>query len=170
MAKSPTRRLEAYTQVSINRVILCFGFIFFNVMYYTGHTDNLENRLAQHQNKMISSCYTSTRLPVKLMYSQEFPTREEALASEKQIQGWSRRKKEALMNGDWHALSAYASRRRVDLPAKPHHLWRPSSARTGSRKTLNTVQTLDDLALRETPLYTGQSKSIGLFAKYQTHH
>jgi len=90
--------------------------------YYTGHTDNLENRLAQHQNKMILSCYTSTRLPVKLMYSQEFSTREEALASEKQIQGWSRRKKEALIKGDWHALSAYASRRRVDLPTKPQNL------------------------------------------------
>ncbi len=87
--------------------------------YYTGHTDNLENRLAQHQNKTISGCYTSTRLPVKLMYSQAFSTRVEALASEKQIQGWSRRKKEALIKGDWHALSVYASRRRVGSHAKP---------------------------------------------------
>ena len=87
--------------------------------YYTGHTDHLESRFAQHQNKMISSCYTSTRLPVQLMHSQEFTTREEALAAEKQIQGWSRKKKEALIKGDWHALSAYASRRRVDLPTKP---------------------------------------------------
>ena len=87
--------------------------------YYTGHTDNLENRFAQHQNKMISSCYTSTRLPVQLMYSQDFSTREEALASEKQIQRWSRRKKEALIKRDWHALSAYASRRRVGLSTKP---------------------------------------------------
>ena len=80
--------------------------------YYTGHTDNLESRFAQHKNKMIPNCYTSTRLPIQLMYSQEFPTREEALVAEKQIQGWSRRKKEALIQGDWQALSDYAKRKK----------------------------------------------------------
>lgn len=90
--------------------------------YYTGHTDNLENRFAQHQNRMISSCYKSTRLPVQLMYSQAFSTREEALAAEKQIQGWSRRKKEALIKGDWLALSEHASRRRAGLPTKLQYL------------------------------------------------
>ena len=68
---------------------------------------------------MIPSCYTNTRLPVQLMYLQEFSTREEALAAKKQIQGWSRRKKEALISNDWHALSQYASRRRVDLTTTP---------------------------------------------------
>jgi putative endonuclease len=76
--------------------------------YYTGHTDNLENRLAQHRCKLIPTCYTATRLPVHLVFSQEFSTREEALASERQIKGWSRKKKEALINNDWVALSAYA--------------------------------------------------------------
>jgi putative endonuclease len=80
--------------------------------YYTGHTDNLETRLYQHQNKTMPGCYTSTRLPVKLMYSETFPTREEALIAEKRIQGWSRRKKEALFRQDWEALSMYASRRK----------------------------------------------------------
>lgn len=80
--------------------------------YYTGHSDNLENRIYQHQNKIIPSCYTSTRLPVKLVYSQTFATREEALAAEQQIKGWSRKKKEALIRQDWRALSEYASRRR----------------------------------------------------------
>ncbi len=70
---------------------------------------------------MISSCYTCTRLPVQLMYSQKFSTREEALAAEKQIQGWNRRKKDALIKGDWQALSAHASRRRVDLPTNLDH-------------------------------------------------
>ena len=78
--------------------------------YYTGHTDNLENRLAQHHLKLIPECYTSTRLPVQLVFSQEFATREEALASERQIKGWSRKKKEALIMGDWEALTAYAKR------------------------------------------------------------
>ena len=80
--------------------------------YYTGHTDNLDNRLKQHEDKMISGCYTSTRLPVQLVYSQGLGSREEALAAEKQIQGWSRRKKEALINGDWQALSVYAKRKK----------------------------------------------------------
>ena len=81
--------------------------------YYAGHTDNLENRLAQHHAKEILSCYTATRLPVTLVYSQEFSTRAEALASERQIKGWSRKKKEALINGDWETLSLYAKRKKT---------------------------------------------------------
>jgi putative endonuclease len=79
--------------------------------YYTGHTDNLENRLAQHHNKVYLTCYTATRLPVQLMFSQAFNSREEALASERQIKGWSRKKKEALVSGDWEKLSLYSKRK-----------------------------------------------------------
>jgi len=78
--------------------------------YYTGHTDNLEARLYQHYHKVISSCYTATRLPVELMYTTEFPTRMEALTAEYQIKGWSRKKKEALINGNWDELSRCAKR------------------------------------------------------------
>ena len=76
--------------------------------YYTGHTDNLEQRLSQHQQRYFRTCYTATRLPVELLYCQEFPTREEALASERQIKGWSRKKKEAMMRGDWNEVSRLA--------------------------------------------------------------
>ncbi|HAW6248921.1 TPA: GIY-YIG nuclease family protein [Legionella pneumophila] len=79
--------------------------------YYTGQTDNLEKCLTQHQDKMIPGCYTSTRLPIQLKFSQEFMSREEALNAERQIKGWSRRKKEALINGDWQALSDYSKRK-----------------------------------------------------------
>ncbi|HFE8532824.1 TPA: GIY-YIG nuclease family protein [Legionella pneumophila] len=79
--------------------------------YYTGQTDNLEKRLTQHQDKMIPGCYTSTRLPIQLKFSQEFMSREEALSAERQIKGWSRKKKEALINGDWQALSDYSKRK-----------------------------------------------------------
>ncbi len=75
--------------------------------YYTGHTDNLEQRLAKHQAGEIEG-YTSTRVPVRLLFSEEFPTRGEALACERQIKGWSRRKKEALMRGDWAEISRLA--------------------------------------------------------------
>ena len=63
--------------------------------YYTGHTDNLEERMAKHKAGEIEG-YTSTRLPVRLVFSEPFPTREEALACELQLKGWSRKKKEAL--------------------------------------------------------------------------
>ena len=79
--------------------------------YYTGHTDNLENRLTQHVSKASVSCYTATRLPVELVFSQAFATRDEALASERQVKNWSRKKKEALINSDWVALSLYAKRK-----------------------------------------------------------
>ncbi|HET9295924.1 MAG TPA: GIY-YIG nuclease family protein [Candidatus Binatia bacterium] len=77
--------------------------------YYTGHTDNLEERIAKHQSGEIES-YTSTRLPVRLVFSEEFPTRADALACERQIKGWSRMKKEALMRRDWAEVSRLASR------------------------------------------------------------
>jgi putative endonuclease len=75
--------------------------------YYTGHTENLELRLGQHQAGGYSE-FTSRRRPVELMWSQYFPTRIEALEAERQIEPWSRAKKEALIRGDWAALSFYA--------------------------------------------------------------
>jgi len=77
--------------------------------YYTGHTDNLEERIAKHQMGEIEG-YTSTRRPVKLLFSEEFSTRAEALAVERQIKGWTRRKKEALIRGDWSEVSRLAQR------------------------------------------------------------
>ena len=78
--------------------------------YYTGHTDNLENRLMQHHHKVYPTCYTAIRLPVQWVFSQEFATREEALASEGQIKGWSCKKKEAFIKGDWETMSIHAKR------------------------------------------------------------
>ena len=75
--------------------------------YYTGHTDDLEKRIAEHQSGAIEG-YTSTRLPVKLLFSEQFVTREEALSCEQQVKGWSRKKKEALMRGDWKEVSHLA--------------------------------------------------------------
>jgi putative endonuclease len=75
--------------------------------YYTGHTDNLEARVWQHNNGKLDG-YTSSRLPVELVFSQDHPTREEALASERQIKGWSRKKKEAMIRGDWSEVSRLA--------------------------------------------------------------
>ena len=80
--------------------------------YYTGHTDNLENRMGQHNTSAITSCYTFKRRPLTLAFSQEFVTREEALGAEQQIKGWGRKKKEAMMRGDWAEVSRLAHERR----------------------------------------------------------
>ncbi|KGB53023.1 Excinuclease ABC, C subunit-like protein [Sphingopyxis sp. LC81] len=76
-------------------------------LYYTGHTDNLEYRIGQHQSGQIEG-FTSSRLPVRLMWSQDFPTRFEALDAEMRIKKWSRAKKEALIRGDWQAMNHFA--------------------------------------------------------------
>jgi predicted GIY-YIG superfamily endonuclease len=76
--------------------------------YYTGHTDNLDKRFSEHTTGAITSCYTFKRRPVELVFSQDCTTREEALASEQQIKGWSRRKKEAMIRGDWTEVSRLA--------------------------------------------------------------
>jgi predicted GIY-YIG superfamily endonuclease len=76
--------------------------------YYTGHTDNLDLRIAQHQQGAFTSCYTYKRRPVELCFTETFATREEALISERKIKGWSRKKKQAMMQGDWNKVSALA--------------------------------------------------------------
>ena len=78
--------------------------------FYVGHTDDLERRLWQHETGAIRG-FTLAYLPVKLVWSQDFTTREEAKAAEKQIKGWSRAKKLALIRGDWTEISRLARNR-----------------------------------------------------------
>jgi len=75
--------------------------------YYTGHTDNLDERVAQHNSGQVEG-YTTTRLPVRLIFSQQFATRQEALACERQIKGWTRKKKEALARREWAEITRLA--------------------------------------------------------------
>ncbi|WP_286774204.1 MULTISPECIES: GIY-YIG nuclease family protein [unclassified Sphingomonas] len=80
--------------------------------FYCGHTDNLEMRMNQHQAGQIEG-HTRHRRPVALVWSQEFPTRLEALEAERRIKGWTRAKKEALVCGDWQEMSRLARNRQV---------------------------------------------------------
>jgi predicted GIY-YIG superfamily endonuclease len=75
--------------------------------YYTGKTQNLECRIAQHQQGVIKG-YTSARRTVKLVFVQEFPSIMDAIRAERQIKGWSRVKKEALIRGDFDHLHVLA--------------------------------------------------------------
>ena len=68
--------------------------------YYTGVTSDLEKRLKQHEEGTFWYCYTFDKRPVKLMFYREFTDNMEAIAFEKRVKGWSRAKKEALINGD----------------------------------------------------------------------
>ena len=76
--------------------------------FYVGHTDNLDLRIAQHRQGAITTCYTFARRPVDLVYSAAFPSRQEALAMERRIKGWSRANKTALIAGDWAEISRIA--------------------------------------------------------------
>ncbi|MGE3692763.1 MAG: GIY-YIG nuclease family protein [Novosphingobium sp.] len=82
--------------------------------FYVGHTDELERRIAQHKAGAIPG-FTADHLPVEHVWSQEFDTRDEAKAAEKQIKGWSRAKKLALIRGDWERISALAKEKSSPL-------------------------------------------------------
>ena len=72
--------------------------------YYTGHTDNLQWRLGQHQSGELPG-HTHERRPVHLVFSQDFQTREEALSMELRLKDWSRARKKALINNDGAAVN-----------------------------------------------------------------
>lgn len=82
--------------------------------YYTGVTNNLERRLWEHETGFDITCYTYTRRPIKLKYYETTKDIRQAILREKQIKGWSRKKKEALFKEDWDALKLIAAIRRSE--------------------------------------------------------
>ena len=77
---------------------------------YVGHTDDLERRIAQHLTGAVAG-FTADHLPVELVWSEQFATRDEAKFTEKRLKGWSRAKKLALIRGDWVRISALAKKK-----------------------------------------------------------
>jgi|SRR3989344_7372089 len=67
--------------------------------YYTGVTNNIQKRVYEHSSGLIKG-YTFKRLPIQLVYFQEFLKIIDAISYEKQLKGWRRDKKEALIEGD----------------------------------------------------------------------
>jgi putative endonuclease len=83
---------------------------------YTGRSPDPERRLSEH-NLGIGSDYTSRRRPVELAWSTAFETERDAYVAERQIKGWTRAKKEALIAGDFdflHELAKSSDRKRRD--------------------------------------------------------
>jgi len=72
--------------------------------YYAGHTENLEARLWHHQQGICCE-WTWRRRPVELVWCDSTPSRYEALAFERRIKGWTRAKKEALIQRDWQRIN-----------------------------------------------------------------
>ena len=81
-----------------------------NNQYYTGSTKDLERRLEQHRNGEGAN-FTKKHLPFELVYAKEYYRIDYAFYREKQIQGWSRKKKEALINGNDDELPGLSRRR-----------------------------------------------------------
>jgi len=71
--------------------------------FYTGSTWNLEKRISDHMSGD-GSKYTKNRRPIQLVYMEEYSRIDEAYAREKQIQGWNRQKKNALIEGNSELL------------------------------------------------------------------
>jgi tRNA/rRNA methyltransferase len=77
--------------------------------YYIGHTDDIDKRIFEHMQGHVSG-YTKTRLPIKVVYVQDFMTRDEAINVEQQIKGWCRQKKEALIKDDWETIKKLSNK------------------------------------------------------------
>ncbi len=79
--------------------------------YYVGSARlGLDRRISEHNNGTYRG-YMSKRLPVTLVWAEHFLNITDAVAVERQIKGWSRAKKEALIRGDYGAIRTLAKRR-----------------------------------------------------------
>ncbi|MCF6212441.1 MAG: GIY-YIG nuclease family protein [Flavobacteriaceae bacterium] len=76
--------------------------------YYTGITNNIERRLVEHKLGLQKDSYTFVRRPLKLVFCTDFLDPNQAIAFEKQVKGWTRAKKEAIINDNWDKLKALA--------------------------------------------------------------
>ena len=106
--------------------------------FYAGHTDALDARIAAPLNGK-GSDYTARRQPVTFAWAQGFPSRIEALESERRIKGWSRAKKEAMIVGDWERVSRLA-------------------CSNGARPSTSSGRTVDPGAVRAEPV---EARALG---------
>ncbi len=86
--------------------------------YYVGTSrlDDLDTRISQH-NQGLFAGYTAKRRPVTLVYSAHFDRITDAIAYERQVKGWSRAKKEALIRGNFDLLQTLSKRRPSNEPS-----------------------------------------------------
>ncbi|OFX26698.1 MAG: hypothetical protein A2041_08800 [Bacteroidetes bacterium GWA2_31_9b] len=79
--------------------------------YYTGITNDIDRRLIEHNNSLDKKSYTFSRRPVEIVYRETFQNPKDAILWEKRIKGWSRKKKEALIKGNFDELKRLSNQK-----------------------------------------------------------
>jgi putative endonuclease len=92
-----------------------------DAFYYVGVStgDDLAKRVTEHQIGTYPGSYTYSRRPVELVWSDHFDRITDAIAAERQVKGWSRAKKQALIEGRWQLIEQLARRRGGKPLSKP---------------------------------------------------
>ncbi len=80
--------------------------------YYTGITNDIDRRIWEHNEGINEDAYTYSRRPVVLLYQEDFEDYKDAYTFERQIKGWSRKKKEALISGNFSNLEKLSKRKK----------------------------------------------------------
>lgn len=83
--------------------------------YYVGVTNNIERRIKEHESGFHENCYTFKRRPITLVWFERFANIKQAIDFEKQIKGWSRKKKEALINDDWNKIIELSNEKNIAI-------------------------------------------------------
>ena len=99
--------------------------------FYAGVSNDVERRVAEHNEGLNKKAYTYKRRPVKLVYQESFTDPNYAISIEKQIKGWGRKKKIALINGEWDRLPALSKRYNREVK-RPAHILRDGSPMVAS--------------------------------------
>ncbi len=118
-------------------------------VFYAGHTDDLDRRMAEHKSGLLPG-FTQNMHPLELVWSQDFPTRHEALTAERRIKGWSRKKKLALIRNDRDAVPRLVKSKSGRWGCAPASL-PTSSERTDLVVVRMAFDTLLDHAARAQP-------------------
>jgi putative endonuclease len=105
--------------------------------YYTGVTNDLDRRIIEHNTGLVPGCYTWKRRPLELVWADCFSPNQ-AIAIEKQIKGWARKKKEALIQGNWDVIQALSICRNESTSKRLwKEDWSPKAERIRERRTAN---------------------------------
>ena len=80
--------------------------------YYTGtyRGHDIQTRVSEHNLAIYPKAYTAKRRPVKCVWAETYINADDAIAMERLVKGWSRRKKEAMIKGDWERLAELSKR------------------------------------------------------------
>ena len=77
--------------------------------YYTGYTNDIDKRICEHSEGK-GSIYTSKRLPIELVFLQDFQTKSESLEAERKLKNWNRIKKEIVIKKGWESLKGWKTK------------------------------------------------------------